>query len=252
MKNLQISTPLRLRTTEFPYFMEQTVDIYDVPEKLEPSVHEKVAALQEKVTLITPLLQVVTKHELTPQLQELETRRYNALLSLKLNLESAVYSENPEVKKNGTILFDSFNLKLGKFNKLSRPQKTAHILNLTREWASDEKLIQPIVKLNLDEKLKALEEANKLYYKSSMSRLLTKRKLAQTKKYMAETYEIYESLITDTQAFARVGANKSLYQLILENMNNLNQEYIRIMNNRKADKAEAPPVADDQVVVDTF
>ncbi|MCK5824836.1 MAG: hypothetical protein KAG96_05455 [Ichthyobacteriaceae bacterium] len=156
-KNIYLS---RLRHEEHVQFMTEVVktgkELYTTGNQIEPYIK----AMEPYITNISNLLNKRANVESSIDLENVDLRRYEAYVGLKLLVEGYTNHFDEIKRKSAEVLMSYFKNKGGCLRKLNYHEQTTYINNLLNDLETDKLVLEAINSLNLAVWFNELKIAN--------------------------------------------------------------------------------------------
>lgn len=213
------------RNGEFLQFMKNVVTIYNNYNVNDLQLNDRMDTLHKSIAAMDEVFMSNTAHELTPELLELDKRRDKALMGIKLFLDSQMYKEEEEVVKAAEVLKLNYVSHGDRIDKLSYQQQTAVTDALMNDWESETSLLNGINLLGLNDWVSSLKVTNTEFNRIYVARALTAVSPVKIDEKRMLMRDAYLELTQDTASYARVSADKNIYQSIINSLNALIDNY---------------------------
>lgn len=236
MKKIPLSFILRLNGPQTQQFMSVALDLYRLNGALELSLQERVEDLDKALKTLGTDFKVQKRHELTPELNDLDEKRSKALVGLKKEIESLQYRSEEDVIRMGRFMLENYNFNIANIYDLKIPDKTANIQKLIKEWNTIPALAEGKTTHNLTHWFTTLESNNTEFYQKYLERQNSLKQKSEMKDKRTELKILLEELVMDTQAHSRLSKNKAEYEAILLKIKVLATKYAAMVKTGKTDK----------------
>jgi hypothetical protein len=225
------------RNGEYLQFMKNVVAIYGNYDTNALLLKARVQKLADATQALDDVFMASMAHELTPELQALDSRRDKALMGIKVILNGHSYSEDAELVKASQMLMTNYLSHGDRIDKLSYQQATAVIDALMTDWKDNPTLLTAVGTLGLTEWVNLLSQLNKKFDDMYITRAKTSIKRGQIDQKRMEMRNAYDEIVYDTFSFSRVGADITPYQAIIDELNGLIANYNAAVAQRLAGRS---------------
>lgn len=224
MNLLSNPTLAAYRHGEFLQFMKNVLSVYSDFDLTSLLLADKANLLQENVSTMGSVFQPIMAHEITAELANLDNLRDKALMGIKAFLESQFYRDEEDILDAAQNLYDNYISHGERIDRLSYQQETAVINALLHDW--EEPPLQTAVQtLQIGFWVEKLRLLNTDFNNKYVKRALETPPPAEIDAKRIAIKKAYEDLTSDTVAYSRVAADKTVYQTIIKNLNGLIDDY---------------------------
>ncbi len=236
------------RNGEYLQFMKNVVAIYGNYDTNALLLNARVQKLADATQALDDVFMASMAHELTPELQALDSRRDKALMGIKVILNGHSYSEDAELVKASQMLMINYLSHGDRIDKLSYQQATAVIDALMTDWKDNPTLLTAVGTLGLTEWVNLLSQLNKKFDEMYITRAKTSIKRGQIDQKRMEMRNAYDEIVYDTFSFSRVAADITPYQAIIDELNGLIANYNAAVAQRLAGRSTDNELVESTVV----
>ncbi len=237
MNSISTAVFCNYRNGEYLQFMKNVVAIYGNYDTNALLLKARVQKLADATQALDDVFIASMAHELTPELQALDSRRDKALMGIKVILNGHSYSEDAELVKASQMLMTNYLSHGDRIDKLSYQQATAVIDALMTDWKDNPTLLTAVGTLGLTEWVNLLSQLNKKFDDMYITRAKTSVKRGQIDQKRMEMRNAYDEIVYDTFSFSRVGADITPYQAIIDELNGLIANYNAAVAHRLASRS---------------
>lgn len=246
MKQISLHSLLPLKNGEFLNASRHVIAWYEEQGPDQLLLKDRLDKLKTGAAILDEVFQQQNQRKLSPEIKAGQKARLNLWRSLQKVLQSLVLREVVSPEASARDLLENFNFHNTAKSNGSVPQHTEIINALLKDWTLNPTLSAAVEANQLQKWVEDLTKINKqvddLYGKRFAQRL----KPADIKTKRLEMKAIMEDLIDDTVAHTRLSNNPGPYQIILDRIQYMLNNYrtmskIRAIDRKSATKDVGPP-----------
>ena len=242
MFKLQLPVFVKFRDAEFVQLMNTILDVVKKNPSIASALQSQIAALEIAVQKMILVLNESKGITVNAELKPLDDIRVNSLRGLKWYLKAEIFRKREDRLKHAKLLMACLKQHCDKMDKMSYQHKTMAINKLLMDCKEDPALQEAVTAINAENYLADLTSQNDFFYQSYVVKAETREQDTRTANLRAAVRAQFDELVADTQAHARIGADKESFQAIIKLLNNvinLNNAPVEGRRSRKK-KEEAP------------
>ena len=236
MKSISLNPLTTLQNGEFLNASQHVIVWYEEQGPEQLSLTDRLDDLKTGVEVLSKVFQQENQSKLSPELKAKQKARIDIWKALRKALESYVLREAVSQESSARILLDNYNFHNTKNSRVSVPQLTASIDALLKDWAGQPKLAAAVETNQLQKWIEDLAKINSEVNIMYRQRFEGKLKPADIKTKRQEMKAIMDELLTDTIAHVRLSANPAPYQIILDRVQYMMDNYKTINKIRTAER----------------
>jgi len=202
-------------------------------EKLK--LKELFGSFEEKFELLNRAYGTGSTSELTPQLKELDIRRDQAIICLRMMADAFTHHFEENLRDQGRRILNCIDNYGTKLYSLNYSAETAVLNKLYEDFTTTDENSKAIKELKLDAVLQEMNEANQLFEQLFVTRLeeTSQDNFRPAKELNKEVIEIYKEMVKLIDAYATIANNKN-YGTIIDHLNENIEHFNNIVERRKS------------------
>jgi hypothetical protein len=240
MKVLKTAMTGNYTTGEIIQFSTNVTYVYNESNTEALKLKARVDALIQATSVLDEVFLTPTGTEKSGDVRQVNIDRRDAVTSLQYYLKSFTKSKDEAKRKGAESLLKNLKTNCKNFTSASYQDRTAQVNAMHKDWTTENNLKEAIILLGVTERLEELKNLNDEFDALFLSNSRTLKPNSGIPEKRAAVLDAYRLLIRDTEAFSFVADDKTPYQNLIKEVNNVITRYNAPVKQRKAMRKSNP------------
>jgi len=216
----------KLRHSEFIQYIDYLLEIIETKNPEHLKVKEIQERLREKYDLMASIFKPDQGSEITPQLQEADERRDDAINGIATCINAFAYHFHKEKNLAAKELLNDLDKYGAGIARLNYQSETSTIESIVSSWKNSEKLTNALSTLDITDWVEEMDQANQLFKNYYFERLNENAESPdiRMKELRGDIIDLYRLLLNQLEVHATIN-NDEVYDATVRSINELNDEY---------------------------
>ncbi|MBK8623407.1 MAG: hypothetical protein IPN79_17010 [Saprospiraceae bacterium] len=234
MKVLKNAMTGNYTTGEIIQFSTNVSYVYNESDTEALKLKDRVDALIQATSVLDEVFLTPAGTEKSGDVKQVNIDRRDVMTGLNYYLRSFTKSKDEAKKNAADVLLKNIKTNCKKINSISYQDRTAQVNALHKDWTTETNLKEAIILLGVTERLEELKNLNDEFDALFLSNSRTLKPNSGILEKRAAVLDAYRLLIRDTEAFSFVAEDKTPYQNLIREVNNVITRYNAPVKQRKA------------------
>lgn len=240
MKVLKTAMTGNYTTGEIIQFSTNVTYVYNESNTEALKLKARVDALIQATSVLDEVFLTPAGTEKSGDVKQVNIDRRDVMTGLNYYLRSFTKSKDEAKRKAADVLLKNIKTNCKKINSISYQDRTAQVNAMHKDWTTENNLKEAIILLGVTDRLEELKNLNDEFDALFLSNSRTLKPNSGIPEKRAAVLDAYRLLIRDTEAFSFVADDKTPYQNLIKEVNNVITRYNAPVKQRKAMRKSNP------------